>query len=181
MRMLDESDIPVWEDFFIDNPNLDYLGLNQELAPRAQSSDWIERQLARYENYRFGHQALIEKSSGAFIGQAGLLTQEIAGTTEIEIGYHILPDYWGKGFATEAAIAFRKYAFENAVSSSLVSVIDIRNKASQNVAQKIGMRPSENREMFTLNVCIYRINTDDLLRLRRRARKMNHNHLLASV
>lgn len=162
IRKLNASDKASWESFFIGNPNLDYLGLEAHRDPPAQARDWIERQLERYEQNRFGHMALIEKSSGAFIGQAGLLTQEIQGKTEIEIGYHILPKYWGKGFATEAARAFRNFAFKNAISPSLISVIDIRNTASRNVAGKIGMQPTETLNLFNLEVLIYRVHAKDL-------------------
>lgn len=156
-RRLELSDIPVWEAFFENNPSLPLLGLDLSLNKHEQSADWIKRQLQRYENNKFGHQALIDKESNAFIGQCGLLTQEVEGKTEIEIGYHILPAYWGKGYATEAASKFRDFAFDNDISTSLISVIDVRNVMSQHVAEKIGMQNSGQLRLYGLDVYIFRI------------------------
>lgn len=157
IRKLEISDVEVWEQFFCHNPNLGYLGLDDSLNAQAQSEDWIERQLLRYENDRYGHHALIEKQSGLFVGQCGLLAQEIEGKAEVEIGYHLLPKYWGKGFATEAALKFRDYAFGNNIAKSLISVIDVRNINSQRVAEKLGMSIDKQIQLFGLEVYIYRI------------------------
>jgi len=158
IRQLIMSDVDTWALFFNNNPSLDYLGLDLSLDSDTQAKDWIERQLWRYENGKFGHHALIEKSTNRFIGQCGLLTQELDGLEVIEIGYHILPEFWGKGYATEAAQLFRNFAFENKICQSLVSIIDVRNKASQRVAEKNGMLKGPQVKYYDLDVFIYRIN-----------------------
>ncbi len=158
IRRLHTEDIITWTPFFINNPSLPYLGLDLTLTPEQQSKDWIERQLWRYENSNFGHHALINKGNGQFIGQCGLLTQEVEGKQEIEIGYHILQQHQGVGYATEAAEHFRNYAFSNNITNTLISVIDIRNRASQRVADKIGMIITKQIVYFGLDVFIYRIN-----------------------
>lgn len=158
IRRLYESDSDIWKKFFVDNPGLDFLGLDRNMSIEDQSKAWIEKQLSRYANNLFGHQALIEKESGQLIGQCGLLTQQIEGKSEIEIGYHILPNYWGIGYATEAAIMFRNFAFENELTDTLISVIDIRNTMSMNVAEKLGMKRDKQLKMDGLDVWIYRIN-----------------------
>ena len=157
IRALELSDIPAWEAFFENNPSLPYLGLDLSKSKQQQSQEWIEWQIKRYQENRYGHHALIHKQNNEFIGQCGLLTQEIDGRKEIEIGYHILPKYWRLGYATEAALKFREYAFENKISDSLISVIDFRNTASQNVAKKIGMKAEKQIKYFDLDVFIYRI------------------------
>lgn len=161
IRKLDVSDIAIWESFFVKNSSLPFLGLDLSLDVKTQSKDWIERQLWRYENNKFGHHALINKQTNQFIGQCGLLTQEIDGKNEIEIGYHILPEFWSMGYATEAAQKFRDYAFENHLCNSLISIIDIRNKASQKVAHKNGMRKSKQIRYYNLDVYIYRISKEE--------------------
>jgi [ribosomal protein S5]-alanine N-acetyltransferase len=158
IRALEFSDITAWESFFDNNPALPYLGLDLSKNKQEQSQEWIQWQLKRYDENRYGHHALIHQQTNELIGQCGLLSQEIDGKKEIEIGYHILPKYWGHGYATEAAKKFRDYAFENKISDSLISVIDIRNKASQNVAKKIGMTNEKQIKYFDLDVFIYRIN-----------------------
>lgn len=157
IRSLNLSDIPIWATFFEDNPSLPYLGLDLSLDKKQQSMFWINRQLERYANDLYGHHALILKETNELVGQCGLLAQTVDGMKEIEIGYHVLPKFWGKGFATEAAIKFRDYAFQNKISDSLISVIDIRNTASQNVAKKLGMKNEKQIKYFGLDVFIYRI------------------------
>lgn len=156
IRKLELSDIDEWEQFFVNNPNIEYLGLDDSLDNQSQAEDWIKRQLLRYESNGFGHHALIEKESGKFIGQCGLLTQEIEGKIEIELGYHILPEFWGNGFATEAAKKFKTFAFAEDICSTLISVIDIRNTPSQNVARKLGMQAEKQIPFFGLEVFIFR-------------------------
>ena len=159
-KKLELTDAKIWELFFKNNPSLDFLGLEKSLDEKAQSQDWIEKQLLRYKNKRFGHHALIEKKTGKLIGQCGLLTQEVEGKTEIEVGYHILPEHWGKGFATEAAVKVKNYAFENAICNTLISIIDIRNSASQHVADKIGMKKGKQIKLYGLDVFLYRLNNE---------------------
>ncbi|TAJ12794.1 N-acetyltransferase [Marinilabiliaceae bacterium JC017] len=161
IRKLEPSDIAIWETFFENNNSLPFLGLDLTMDNKAQAKDWIERQLWRYENNKYGHHALIDKQTNKFIGQCGLLTQEINHQTAIEIGYHILPEYWGMGYATEAAKKFRDYAFENNLSDSLISIIDVRNIASQKVAEKIKMKRDKQASYFNLDVYIYRIDKEE--------------------
>jgi RimJ/RimL family protein N-acetyltransferase len=122
-----------------------------------QSQEWIEGQISRYSTKKYGHHALILKKTSKLIGQCGLLIQEVENTTEMELGYHILPEYWGNGFATEAAKRFRDYAFENSLCESLISVIDVRNITSQNVAEKNGFKRTKRIKHLGLDVFIYRM------------------------
>ena len=82
----------------------------------------------------------MEKESGKMIGQCGLLIQQVDGEERLEIGYSILPAYWGKGYASEAAIKCRDYAFENDFWPSLISIVHVENLASEKVARKNGMQ-----------------------------------------
>ncbi|MBI5650565.1 MAG: GNAT family N-acetyltransferase [Chloroflexi bacterium] len=82
---------------------------------------------------------VIEKASGAIIGHCGLLDKEIAGATEIELVYVFAKSAWGKGYATEIAIALRDYAFDVIELDRIVALIEPENRASQRVAEKIGM------------------------------------------
>ncbi len=101
--------------------------------------EWLDNQLTRYQEVGFGLWAAIEKSTGEFIGQAGLTMQDANGKQVIEIGYLFKKKYWHKGFATEAAIACKKYAFDNLDQEEVYSIIRDNNIASQNVATRIGM------------------------------------------
>jgi RimJ/RimL family protein N-acetyltransferase len=69
----------------------------------------------------------------------GLLTQVVDGVDELEIGYHLLPSAWGKGYATEAAVACKEFARQHQLVPSVISLIDHQNFASQAVARRNGM------------------------------------------
>jgi ribosomal-protein-alanine N-acetyltransferase len=58
---------------------------------------------------------------------------------EVEVLYGIAPSHWGKGFATEAALAMLCYGFEEAGLDSILGIADKENSASRRVLEKIGM------------------------------------------
>lgn len=101
--------------------------------------DWITRQLQRYEQYGFGLWGVILKENGQLIGQCGLTVQPWNGEEVLEIGYLFQPAYWHNGYATEAAIACRDYAFKELGADEVCSIIRDTNIPSQNVALRVGM------------------------------------------
>ena len=102
--------------------------------------EWLDRQLKRYEEYGFGLWAVILKETGELIGQCGLTMQECKGKQVLEIGYLFQKDYWHKGYATEAAVACKQYAFETLKAKEVFSIIRDNNIPSQNVAKRNGMK-----------------------------------------
>ena len=83
---------------------------------------------------------MLLKPSEQFIGIAGLLHQEVDNEKETEISYRILPEYWNKGYATEAATACKKYAEAELKRKRLISLIHPQNIASIRVATKLGAK-----------------------------------------
>ena len=175
IKALTKEDSEVWKEFFIDNPSLPYLGIDLSPTAEEQAQRWIQYQLDRYESGRYGHHALLDKETGEFIGQCGLLTQEINGEEVLEVGYHILPKYWGKGYATEAAKYFKDYAFENNLCERLVSIIDVRNIASQKVACKNGMNRGTQIKYYDLDVFVYEISKEDWIQQAKLEQKSEQN------
>lgn len=110
--------------------------------PRPYSGDevraWIERQMGRYPEGS-GLLGLVEKETGTLIGDCGAVWQEVEGRAELEIGYHVNRESWGRGFATEAAKAVMEYAFGRFEVERLVSMIRPENAASRRVAEKNGL------------------------------------------
>lgn len=101
---------------------------------------WLNRQLKRYEDYGFGLWAVVLKETNEMIGQCGLTLQPWRGEEILEIGYLFQKGYWHKGYATEAAIACKEYAFTVLDASSVYSIIRDTHTASQNVAVRNGMK-----------------------------------------
>ncbi len=94
-----------------------------------------------YGTYGYGLWAAILKDSGELVGRCGLLPWQIGGRTEVEVAYLLGTPWWGRGLATEAALAIVKYAFATLPVDRLIAMVDPRNEASRNVATKVGMSP----------------------------------------
>ncbi len=81
---------------------------------------------------------LERKADGVAVGQAGLLRCTIDGAPEIEIGWWLAPFAWGSGYATEAALALRDFAFAELRLDHLSIVLQAQNTRSVAVARRIG-------------------------------------------
>ncbi|MBP1993766.1 GNAT family N-acetyltransferase [Paenibacillus eucommiae] len=118
-----------------------------------QTQNWIQRNIDRYEHDGFGLWAACLKDSKEFIGDCGLIKQQVNGSTEIEIGYHISKKHWSKGYASEAARACKEYGFGQLGLKKLISIIVPKNMASIRVAEKIGF--IKEQEVFIFNKTHY--------------------------
>lgn len=101
--------------------------------------EWLERQITRYHNDGFGLWAVILKENNEMIGQCGLTIQDCDNEKVVEIGYLFQKLYWHKGYATEAAIACKEYAFDKLNINEVFSIIRDTNIASQKVALRNNM------------------------------------------
>ncbi len=110
---------------------------------RDMTRGWIEWNLRSYAEHGFGLWAVVHAADARLIGDCGLTIQQVDGVAELEIGYHVLPAYWGRGLATEAAIACRDLAFDRLGRSRVISKMREDNAASRRVAEKVGMRPEK--------------------------------------
>lgn len=132
----------------------DYKSMNRLLGSRAvmkssvegpltasQIKEWLEKQINVYRaDQGLGALAVIHKEYQILIGYCGLFRAPcMVGLNEIAIGYRFIQNHWGKGFATEASIAVREYAFITLGLPRLVALIEPSNPRSIRVAEKIGM------------------------------------------
>lgn len=104
-----------------------------------EAQEWLHKQLDRYKNDGFGLWAVILKSSGEFVGQCGITWQDVGGETVPEVGYLLKRKHWHKGYAAEAAIGCKNYAFDTLGFDRVYSIIRDNNYASQRVAERNGM------------------------------------------
>lgn len=137
-RFVTQDDVSVWLEYCHDPVATKFTAVPGK-TPDELAQFFIDRALARYEAGEYGLQALISKETGEFIGQCGLIKQQVNGIDEVEVGYHLLPRHWGKGYAIEAARLFRDYGFEHNVADSIISIIDPQNFPSKKVALRNGM------------------------------------------
>jgi [ribosomal protein S5]-alanine N-acetyltransferase len=98
--------------------------------------------------------ALIERESGELIGDAGLGLIEGVGP-EFELGYTLGPRWWGRGYATEAAMAVRDYALGPLALPEVLALVRPANAASINVLEKIGMERVGTRDAYGAQHLVY--------------------------
>ena len=117
-----------------------YLGGTPPVSVEDQARRFAGHHERYWEARGYGLMAVFEKDGGAFVGICGHLHWEIDGVDEVEVAYALLPDFWGKGYATEAARALADDAFARLGCERVISLVMPQNAASANVAQKNGMR-----------------------------------------
>ncbi len=100
----------------------------------------LDSHLASYERNGYGHYLVEEKETGKPIGTCGLINRVALG--EIDIGFAYLPESWGKGYATEAALAVMKQAREQLGIAKIVAIVSPHNSGSIRVLDKLGLRYS---------------------------------------
>lgn len=106
---------------------------------QAEALAWIEWNQRLYRQEGFGLWLLTLWETGEFVGDCGLTPQEIDGTVDIEVGYHVRSALQGHGYATEAATACRDFARDVLNAKRLIAITRPDNTPSQRVAEKIGL------------------------------------------
>jgi ribosomal-protein-alanine N-acetyltransferase len=102
-------------------------------------AQWIDESIMRYDRDGYSYWAVIEKASDKLIGVTGLISEQADNENYIGIGYIYNKSYWGNGYAIEAASACVDYAFNILHLNEITAQIRPENKASRNVAEKLGM------------------------------------------
>jgi [ribosomal protein S5]-alanine N-acetyltransferase len=156
LRPLVAEDAKTWQLFIDHDEAMRYMHTFFPPDMEHQALYWIGFGLNRYFEGRYGMMALIEKETGEMVGMCGLLSQVVDDIPELEVGYHIFPKHWGKGYAPEAAKFFINYAFDNNLNDSIISVIDVGNVKSQRVAEKNGLFCEKQTVQMGDDVFVYR-------------------------
>jgi RimJ/RimL family protein N-acetyltransferase len=131
------EDFPGWAEFMADAETMRFMGGTQprSMAWRAMmtmAGAWYLRQPAMF--------SVIEKASGRWVGRLGPWMPD--GWPGTEVGWGIIRECWGRGYAGEGAAAAIDWAFDHFGWSDVIHVIGTGNQASQAVARKLG---SQNR------------------------------------
>lgn len=133
LRCPSAEDFPAWAQFCGDEETQRYIGGVQSppVAWRSLCSTtgaWLIRGFSMF--------SVIEKDTGRWIGRVGPLQPE--GWPGTEVGWGLIRDVWGRGYATEAAQVCLDYAFEVLGWDEAIHTIDSGNAASQSVARRLG-------------------------------------------
>ncbi|GAA0961873.1 GNAT family N-acetyltransferase [Kribbella koreensis] len=108
---------------------------------RAESDTMVDRLTAAIDERGFGFWAAEVRETGQFIGFIGLSVPsfEASFTPCVEIGWRLVKDAWGNGYATEGARASLAHAFGPLGLDEVLSFTTTTNKPSQRVMERIGM------------------------------------------
>lgn len=161
LRPLEENDV---DSIFAMRSDPEVMRFIREPQNRAESINWVELVSSRWATDKIGFCALIEKQTGEFVGWCGLWQLKESG--ELEIGYAIARDAWGKGFATEAASFFLQYAFEKLKPDKIVAVAEPENASSRRVMEKIGMEFVRFGKFYNRDLVQYAIGKEDWEKLK---------------
>ena len=116
---------------------------------------WIYRMYREHPEY--GLFLLIRKEDGKRIGHAGLVPQVVGGQAELEVGYWLTPEFWGFGYAREAARLLCGRGFTEHRKDALISLVQPENQASRKVAEALGMECGEPILRNGQYVLVYRV------------------------
>ncbi|GLS90449.1 acetyltransferase [Psychromonas marina] len=157
LRPVAVTDFEVSYQLFSD-PDVMRFSLNGPYS-KQKTIEFIANCIKQTEQNRPSLLAVLDKETELLIGYCGFYMQTINGIEEVELGYRLLKSQWGKGLATEAAIAMKEYAFQEMGLTRLISIIDKDNIGSVRVAEKVGLTIEKellyNRK---IHVAIYAIN-----------------------
>ena len=127
---------------------------------KKEVQEWLDKQLRRYQTMVLVYGDDRERQRRA-IGQCGLTYQEFNGQQVPEIGYLLRAEYWHKGYATEAAIACKEYAFNILNFDKVYSIIRDTNIPSQKSSTK---KRYEGNRKFHKTLSQYRYASFSILR-----------------
>jgi len=150
-----------WQDFqkiATDPLVVRYLGTG-EPWPDSRVQEFVARQRENWEKHRFCLWKLLLKDNDALIGICGL--QNLPESPEVEIGWWLAPEQWGKGLATEAARHALAYGFEVVHLERIVAIAQAANRDSLRVMERIGMRFEREAVHKGIRVVLYTISREE--------------------
>ncbi|HVF57235.1 MAG TPA: GNAT family N-acetyltransferase [Pyrinomonadaceae bacterium] len=159
MRMWREDDFEPFARMCADPEVMRYL--TKEGRPLTRMEAW--RNLAFFIGHwhlrGYGHWAVEEKASGNLIGRIGFLEPE--GWPDFEIGWTLVREHWGKGYAIEGARRALAYAFTEMNRDRVISLILPGNRASISVAERLGEKFEGRANVGGLDALVYGMRRDE--------------------
>ena len=137
LRRFREQDLDDWAAICADVEVMRWIGSEQSLS-RGQAWRDMALHLGHWDLRGYGMFAVEELESGRVVGRVGPWQPE--GWPELEVGWSIGRPWWGRGYASEAALASARWAFDELGLDTLIHLIADDNERSAAVARKLGSR-----------------------------------------
>jgi len=152
LRMLRDSDLDDLAALFADPDVMRYVGTGQPID-RSEAQKALTSIVVHWNRHGFGRWAIEDKNAREFIGYGGL--RSLFGTPEVV--YHFARQHWGKGLATEMALASLNFGFNVKGFDRIVAIAKPANTASIHVMEKIGMHFEKQTSYYNIEVVEYAI------------------------
>jgi RimJ/RimL family protein N-acetyltransferase len=104
----------------------------------AQAREKLEWNCRHWEQSGHGQWLFFLKDGACFVGRCGIRMMTVNAKEEVELGYSVMPDLWGQGFATEMGATALHVAFEQFGYPSVVAFTLVNNGPSERVMRKLG-------------------------------------------
>jgi ribosomal-protein-alanine N-acetyltransferase len=153
-RPLTHSDLDDLSVLYADPDVMRFLGGPRN---REEVQHILSKYINEYQTYEHSFFAIVQKSDMRFIGQCGLLNQEVEGSPEVELVYVLARQFWQHGLAVEGIAALKDYGLQQQGLPRVISLIPPDNQASLYIAEKIGMRYERDVEQWGERFRLYAI------------------------
>jgi len=139
-----------------------YIG-DGRVATKDETAAAIRRVCRHYALYPgLGNWRASRREDGRFVGWFSL--KYIPDTIEIEVGYRLVPEAWGRGYATEGASELVRYGFDDLGLDRIIGITHRDNAASQRVLEKAGLRDAGWGRYYGYRVRVFARRRDELWR-----------------
>jgi RimJ/RimL family protein N-acetyltransferase len=160
LRPLAADDLDHLVRLFADPAVMRFLSPTGALRSRAETEEAHRKLLDHWQEYGYGVWSVVEQASGAFAGRCGL--RHLPELQAVEILWTLFPEFWGQGYATEAARACLRYGFETMLER-VISFTWTINERSRRVMEKLGMRYEKTAPYAGLPHVWYAVTRDEFV------------------
>jgi RimJ/RimL family protein N-acetyltransferase len=154
LRMFVESDLDSYAEMCGDPVVMRYVSGN----PMTREEAWrnMALVLGHWQLRGYGLWAIQERRTGCLLGRVGCWNPE--GWPGLEVGWALRREFWGQGYATEAARSALDYAFSKLGHEHVISLIHPDNAPSIRLAVRLGMQFEGRTDVMSRDVLVYGIN-----------------------
>lgn len=136
VRLIRQDD---FDHFYQMHSNPEVMRYIQPVKNRAESDAFVENAMRGFDQPCLGRWVAEEKEGGRMIGTFVIVpSRDFKGT--INLGYLLLPEFWGRGYATELVLGGVQYFFSETDHGEIFAVIERENQGSRRVLEKTGFR-----------------------------------------
>lgn len=153
LRGWTEADIEPWTRLLYADPEVTRYLPASPFSPQERTARFYQYIVDHWARHGYGIWVVTQRTTGAFMGQCGL--NHIDELGEVELDYALARDYWGQGYASEAARAATRYGFATLGVPRIVALTFAENIASRRVIQRLGFRYERGVHIFGSDVLLH--------------------------